>query len=125
MTRIASIATHVISVPRPQPVWTAHEEGKAWNEIKTPHRVARASSPRRYYIRHTPGPSPDARVPPISGAVPACDGGVLSATNILPRIASSDKQRRGQRDVDAPDEIASHPSRHRYHQHRAGFPALF
>jgi D-galactarolactone cycloisomerase len=35
MTRIASVATHMISVPRPQPVWTAHEEIKAWNVILT------------------------------------------------------------------------------------------
>ena len=33
MTRIASVATHMISVPRPQPVWTAHEESKAWNVV--------------------------------------------------------------------------------------------
>src|SRR5271167_4316616 len=33
MTRIASVATHMISVPRSQPVWTAHEESKAWNVI--------------------------------------------------------------------------------------------
>jgi L-alanine-DL-glutamate epimerase-like enolase superfamily enzyme len=35
MTKIASIATHMISVPRPVPVWTAHEEIKAWNVILT------------------------------------------------------------------------------------------
>jgi len=35
MTRIASIATYPISVPRPQPVWTAHEEIKAWSVILT------------------------------------------------------------------------------------------
>src|SRR5437868_3401385 len=39
MTRISSIATYPISVPRPEPVWTAHEELKAWSvilsEIKT------------------------------------------------------------------------------------------
>ena len=29
MSRIASVTTHMISVPRPQPVWTAHEESKA------------------------------------------------------------------------------------------------
>ena len=33
MTRIASVATHPISVPRPEPVWTAHEELKAWSVI--------------------------------------------------------------------------------------------
>jgi L-alanine-DL-glutamate epimerase-like enolase superfamily enzyme len=35
MTRIASIATYPISVPRPMPVWTAHEEIKAWSVILT------------------------------------------------------------------------------------------
>src|SRR5258707_15701885 len=39
MTRIASIATYPISVPRPAPVWTAHEEITAWSvilvEVKT------------------------------------------------------------------------------------------
>ena len=39
MTRIASIATYPVSVPRPEPVWTAHEELKAWSvilvEVKT------------------------------------------------------------------------------------------
>jgi len=30
MSRIASVASHMISVPRPQPVWTEHEESKAW-----------------------------------------------------------------------------------------------
>jgi L-alanine-DL-glutamate epimerase-like enolase superfamily enzyme len=39
MTRIASVATYPVSVPRPAPVWTAHEEIKAWSvilsEIKT------------------------------------------------------------------------------------------
>ena len=39
MTRISSIATYPVSVPRPEPVWTAHEELKAWSvilvEIKT------------------------------------------------------------------------------------------
>lgn len=35
MTRIASIATHAVSVPRPQPVWTAQEELKAWSVILT------------------------------------------------------------------------------------------
>jgi L-alanine-DL-glutamate epimerase-like enolase superfamily enzyme len=39
MTRIASVATHMISVPRPQPVWTAHEESKAWNVILTELRT--------------------------------------------------------------------------------------
>ena len=35
MTRIASISTYPISVPRPEPVWTAHEEIKAWSVILT------------------------------------------------------------------------------------------
>src|SRR6201994_2578390 len=39
MTRIASVAAHMISVPRPQPVWTAHEEIKAWNVILTEVRT--------------------------------------------------------------------------------------
>jgi L-alanine-DL-glutamate epimerase-like enolase superfamily enzyme len=33
MTRIASINTYPISVPRPEPVWTAHEEIRAWSVI--------------------------------------------------------------------------------------------
>jgi len=39
MTRIAAVATHMISVPRPRPVWTAHEESKAWNVILTEVRT--------------------------------------------------------------------------------------
>jgi L-alanine-DL-glutamate epimerase-like enolase superfamily enzyme len=35
MSRIASVATYPISVPRPAPVWTAHEEIKAWSVILT------------------------------------------------------------------------------------------
>ena len=35
MTRIASISTHPVSVPRPVPVWTAHEEIRAWSAILT------------------------------------------------------------------------------------------
>jgi L-alanine-DL-glutamate epimerase-like enolase superfamily enzyme len=35
MTRIASVATYPVSVPRPAPVWTAHEEIKAWSVILT------------------------------------------------------------------------------------------
>jgi L-alanine-DL-glutamate epimerase-like enolase superfamily enzyme len=35
MTRIASIKTYPISVPRPEPVWTAHEEIRAWSVILT------------------------------------------------------------------------------------------
>src|SRR6266849_7874686 len=39
MSRIASVTTHMISVPRPQPVWTAHEESEAWNVILTELRT--------------------------------------------------------------------------------------
>ena len=39
MTKIASVETYMISVPRPQPVWTAHEESKAWNVILTEVRT--------------------------------------------------------------------------------------
>jgi D-galactarolactone cycloisomerase len=39
MTRIASIATYPISVPRPMPVWTAQEESKAWAIILTEVRT--------------------------------------------------------------------------------------
>src|SRR5205085_8580272 len=35
MTRIGSVKTHPISVPRPEPVWSAHEESKAWSVILT------------------------------------------------------------------------------------------
>ena len=35
MTKIASVATHMISVPRPEPVWTAQEESGAWSVILT------------------------------------------------------------------------------------------
>jgi D-galactarolactone cycloisomerase len=35
MTRIAEVKTHPVSVPRPAPVWTAHEELKAWSVILT------------------------------------------------------------------------------------------
>src|SRR4051794_39044401 len=39
MTRIASIKTHPVSVPRPEPVWTAHEEIRAWSVILTELRT--------------------------------------------------------------------------------------
>jgi L-alanine-DL-glutamate epimerase-like enolase superfamily enzyme len=39
MSRIASVTSHMISVPQPQPVWTAHEESKAWNVILTELRT--------------------------------------------------------------------------------------
>jgi L-alanine-DL-glutamate epimerase-like enolase superfamily enzyme len=39
MTRIASVSTHMIPVPRPQPVWTAHEELRAWSVILTEVRT--------------------------------------------------------------------------------------
>src|SRR5580704_4206922 len=35
MTRIVSIATYPVSVPRAQPVWTAQEESRAWSVILT------------------------------------------------------------------------------------------
>src|SRR5207248_1271557 len=35
MTRIASIATYPVSVPRAEPVWTAQEESRAWSVILT------------------------------------------------------------------------------------------
>src|SRR6202140_3312014 len=35
MTRIGSVATYPISVPRPLPVWTAQEESTAWSVILT------------------------------------------------------------------------------------------
>src|SRR5207248_10998496 len=35
MTRIASIATYPVSVPRSPPVWTAQEESGAWSVILT------------------------------------------------------------------------------------------
>src|ERR1700681_4707951 len=35
MTRIASVATYPVSVPRHEPVWTAQEESKAWSVILT------------------------------------------------------------------------------------------
>jgi len=33
MTQIVSVATYPVSVPRSQPVWTAHERSAAWNAI--------------------------------------------------------------------------------------------
>jgi L-alanine-DL-glutamate epimerase-like enolase superfamily enzyme len=39
MSRIATIKAHMISVPRPHPVWTAHEQNKAWNVILTEIRT--------------------------------------------------------------------------------------
>ncbi|HEX3860608.1 MAG TPA: mandelate racemase/muconate lactonizing enzyme family protein [Stellaceae bacterium] len=35
MTRIASVTTYPVSVPRTSPVWTAQEESKAWSVILT------------------------------------------------------------------------------------------
>ena len=35
MTKIASVATYPVSVPRKVPVWTAHERSTAWNAILT------------------------------------------------------------------------------------------
>ena len=39
MSRIASVKTHQIAVPRRQPVWTAHEQSTAWNVILTEVRT--------------------------------------------------------------------------------------
>jgi L-alanine-DL-glutamate epimerase-like enolase superfamily enzyme len=39
MIRIASVSTHMISVARPEPVWTAHEELLAWSVILTEVRT--------------------------------------------------------------------------------------
>jgi D-galactarolactone cycloisomerase len=39
MSRIASVKTHMISVPRPHQTWTAHEQMKAWNVILTEVRT--------------------------------------------------------------------------------------
>ena len=55
MTRIASISTHPISVPRPVPVWTAHEEIKAWSVILT--EVKTDDGLTGYGVIHT-GPLP-------------------------------------------------------------------
>jgi L-alanine-DL-glutamate epimerase-like enolase superfamily enzyme len=35
MTKIASVKTYAVSVPRPVPVWTAHERSTAWSAILT------------------------------------------------------------------------------------------
>ncbi|HTZ34396.1 MAG TPA: mandelate racemase/muconate lactonizing enzyme family protein [Stellaceae bacterium] len=35
MTKIASVAAYPVSVPRPEPVWTAHERLDAWSAILT------------------------------------------------------------------------------------------
>jgi L-alanine-DL-glutamate epimerase-like enolase superfamily enzyme len=44
VTRITAIKTYPVSVPRPEPVWTAHEELKAWSvilvEVKTDDGLA-------------------------------------------------------------------------------------
>lgn len=39
MTRIVEVKTYPVSVPRPEPVWTAHEELKAWSVILTEIRT--------------------------------------------------------------------------------------
>jgi L-alanine-DL-glutamate epimerase-like enolase superfamily enzyme len=39
MSRIASVKAHIISVPRQQSVWTAHEQSTAWNVILTEVRT--------------------------------------------------------------------------------------
>ena len=57
MTKIASVATYPISVPRPEPVWTAQEESKAWSviltEVKTDDGlVGYGADPRRADAAH-------------------------------------------------------------------------
>jgi L-alanine-DL-glutamate epimerase-like enolase superfamily enzyme len=55
MTKIASVATYPISVPRPEPVWTAHERSTAWNAILT--EVKSDDGLTGYGIVHA-GPAP-------------------------------------------------------------------
>ena len=55
MTKIASVATYPISVPRKVPVWTAHERSTAWNAILT--EVKTDDGLTGYGIIHA-GPAP-------------------------------------------------------------------
>lgn len=55
MTRIAAVATYPVSVPRPEPVWTAHERSTAWNAILT--EVKSDDGLAGYGIVHA-GPAP-------------------------------------------------------------------
>src|SRR5580693_7349804 len=55
MTRIASVNTYPVSVPRPVPVWTAHERSNAWSAILTEVKTDDGLS--GYGIVHA-GPAP-------------------------------------------------------------------
>src|SRR5690348_12436802 len=55
MTKIASVATYPVSVPRSQPVWTAHERSTAWSAILT--EVKTDDDLTGYGIVHV-GPAP-------------------------------------------------------------------
>jgi L-alanine-DL-glutamate epimerase-like enolase superfamily enzyme len=55
MTKIASVATYPVSVPRPVPVWTAHERSTAWSAILT--EVKTDDGLAGYGIIHA-GPAP-------------------------------------------------------------------
>jgi D-galactarolactone cycloisomerase len=55
MTKIASVATFPVSVPRPEPVWTAQERSTAWNAILT--QVATDDGLTGHGIVHA-GPAP-------------------------------------------------------------------
>src|ERR1700722_18592102 len=55
MTKIASVNTYPISVPRPVPVWTAHERSTAWSAILT--EVKTDDGLTGYGIIHA-GPAP-------------------------------------------------------------------
>jgi D-galactarolactone cycloisomerase len=55
MTKIASVATYPVSVPRPQQVWTAHERSTAWSAILT--EVKTDDGLTGYGIVHV-GPAP-------------------------------------------------------------------
>src|ERR1700683_715770 len=55
MTKTASAATYPVSVPRPEPVWTAHERSNAWSAILT--EVKTDDGLTGYGIVHA-GPAP-------------------------------------------------------------------
>jgi L-alanine-DL-glutamate epimerase-like enolase superfamily enzyme len=55
MTKIASVATYPVSIPRPEPVWTAHERSNAWSAILT--EVKTDDGLTGYGIVHA-GPAP-------------------------------------------------------------------
>jgi hypothetical protein len=56
-------------------------------ELQRP-QVTRASSPRGCCIRRTPGLNAGITIPPVSGAVPACVGGVAAPRLWEPRARS-------------------------------------